>query len=344
MIPQNHPLDSRKSPFIVEPVLSPAGVAYRVEAGLPPADQEEAKYLAGNLGSTKTPALVEREVFEALLPPLPFPEVLSERGELSKRRIAGKSIMDHRERLARALLDRFDSFQATERIEFSTAKAEGVQDFALDPRKFTEYLLNRKHPKGGAKAKLFVEVLGIEPSDWAYLANQIEQGMTTAPIYRADKSKWGFSHGALVIVTGRNGKTAVLETGWLVDVSGTANFVTAYPYDGPISKPLFSPQPLVVEPDLSGEQRWAAIYERAVTAGEAAANAVQPTPMIVEGYGTEWEGACGFGWVRFPTARHPMAKWLLKTDRGSRSRPGVSVWSKARTQSVDRNSACPPCQ
>jgi hypothetical protein len=143
--------------------------------------------------------------------------------------------------------------------------------------------LNGKHPKGGGKAKFFVAGLGIEPNDWRFLADQIERAMASAPIYRVDKNAWGFPYGALVLVTGRNGKPAVLETGWVIESGGPAKFVTAYPYDGDVSLPLVAPEPFVVDPNLSNDARWAAIYERAVTAGESAAQAAPPSPMIIHG-------------------------------------------------------------
>jgi hypothetical protein len=320
-------------------ILGPIGIIYEAKTYLPLEDQKGALYLARNLGSSKVPKGLEWEEFEAALPPLLFLQKLSERGELSMRRIAGKSKTGHRERLARALLQRFDAISSEERFEFSTANAEGVRDFVFDPRKFTEYLLNGKHPKGGGKAKFFVAGLGIEPNDWRFLADQIERAMASAPIYRVDKNAWGFPYGALVLVTGRNGKPAVLETGWVIESGGPAKFVTAYPYDGDVSLPLVAPEPFVVDPNLSNDARWAAIYERAVTAGESAAQAAPPSPMIIHGYGTEWEGLCGYGWVHLPNARHPMAKWLLKTKNGRRANPGVSIWSTAMTQSLDRNRA-----
>jgi hypothetical protein len=188
------------------------------------------------------------------------------------RRLAKKGEIGHRERLAQAILERFEADESDTSLVFSTAKSEGVREFEFDQRKFVDYLLNRSHPENGGKAKFFVEELSIEPGDWRFLADQIERGMATAPLYRVNPTKWGFSHGAYVLVTGRNDKSAVLETGWMITSGGSARFVTAYPYGGNVREPLVRSEPFVIRADLSGDDRWAAIYDRATREAERAAH------------------------------------------------------------------------
>lgn len=320
-------------------VLGPGGITYRIEHGLPEEDRHEAMFLAEELGSGRPPALLEEDEFEEILPPLNYPARPSERGELSRQRVAGKMEMSHRERLGRALLEHFEGLQDGERVSFSTAREEGVSEFHFPPEKFTRYLLNLDHPEGRGKALLFVNELGIQPNDWRFLASQIEQAMATAPIYRAGKNAQGFTHGAYVLVNGRTGKTLVLETGWILEPGQPARFVTAYPAKAELAAELNAPTPIVVEPSLTGDQRWAETYRIAHAAGEKAASAAQPTPMVVEGHGTEWEGLCGFGWAQLPNGRHPMAKWLVRNNHGYSTSPGVRVPSPVRTQSLDRNRA-----
>jgi hypothetical protein len=328
-----------ESMFNKEIVLSPDGILYHAESYLDQADQDEALALVKMKGSSKPIVGLDWDQFEAALPPVTIPKELSDRGLITAQRISGKAALTHRERLARALVEVLENRRSDEPVTFQTAKEEGIPDFELDPKKFTEYLLNVSHPKGGPKAKFFLEVLGIEQNDWQFLADQIKRGVIEAPLYRLDKTKWEFSHGALISVTGRNGVTAILETGWAFTSGGPARFITAYPYDGKPTTTLETHEPFIVSQSLTGDAKWLAIYERALQEGKKAAAATQPNPMVLVGYGTEWDGMCGFGWVHFPSARHPMAKWLLKNGYGSRSHPGVRVWSKAKTQSWDRNRA-----
>src|SRR5690606_23879106 len=117
-------------------------------------------------------------------------------------------------------------------------------------------------PHGGSKARFFVETLDIKQSDWRYLANQIERAMQDATIFRVGKTAFGITHRAFVRVRGRNGREAVLQSGWEIKESGAARLVTAYPGDadeetGP------SPQSTIVDPNLSGDPRWDAIYQMA---------------------------------------------------------------------------------
>jgi len=295
-------------------------------------------HIARGLGSGKEPRLVKEDEFVGLLPPIDTPP-LSERGELSRERVGGRMTPSHREKVARALLEHYEDLSSEQRIEFSTAKEAGASDFEFDPRKFTDYLFNLEHKAGGPKARFFIDELGISPGDWKFLANQIERGMISAPIYRAVLKTHGFSHGAYVLVTGRNGKRAVLETGWIIEAGQPARFVTAYPGDSEHAESLRAPLPEVVDPQLKGDARWKAIYDLANEVGQASAEAVTPTPMVVQGYSPNWEGYCGSGWARLPDARYPMARWLLRMQKGRKSYPGVDVGPPLQTQSMERNRA-----
>jgi len=57
---------------------------------------------------------------------------------------------------------------------------------------------------------------------------------------------------------------------------------------------------------------WQAIYDEACAAGNAAAAACKPEPMLIQGYAPVMGGVCGFAGVKFPDARKPFAKWLVK--------------------------------
>lgn len=143
----------------------------------------------------------------------------------------------------------------------------------------------------------------------------------------------------LVLVTGRNKRTAVIETGWRVPEEGPALFVTAYPADQELSKGL-SPNPVSVPPpNVLGKARWATIHELADNAGMLAAERAIPTPMVLEEFGTVWEGECGFGWVQLSDSRPSFSRWIVAQKHGYSSRPGVKIFSNAPTQSVVKHRA-----
>ena len=279
----------------------------------------------------------DAEDFDARFPQPAISTANSPRGDLSALRLAGND-PGHRSRVAHELM-RIDSDKITSPIAFSARKpADGIE-FLLPSAKFTDYLLNSGHKEGGPKAKFFAERLDIQPDDWRYLADQILQGVKGAEFYRLRLSPFGASHGALVLVTGRNGKTAVIETGWRVPEEGPALFVTAYPADRERSKGLAPNPERVPHPNVVGKSRWAAIDEFANRAGLFAAAAVIPKPMVLERFGTIWEGECGFGWVQLPDGRTSFARWIVAQGHGYPNRPGVSIYSRAETQSVMKNRA-----
>jgi len=150
-------------------ILDKLGSVSRIDYNLPREDRDDALIRAGGMGSSGQNRLLEPDDFDTVLPLLVYPEQNSERGEISRRRIASKLTTDHRDQLIHALLDAYEASPPSTRVEFSTALDAGVSKFELPPEKFTGYLLNASHPEGGGKAKALIGSLGIEPSDWQFL-------------------------------------------------------------------------------------------------------------------------------------------------------------------------------
>lgn len=298
-------------------------------------EQSGAGEFAEDYGA-KNYRVLEAEEYHQLVPALNYSTVVSERGRLSLERMQG-SLTTHRKRVADALVKYRDVPRDYRFVLKSTDWTE--PDFAVDEAKFTKYLLDPEHPTGGPKARFFTETLGIAPSDWRYLADQLVQGAALAELYRVQVTSWEFTHGAIVRVTGRNGKTVLVETGWKLAEEGPAFLVTAYPYAGE-ERPSIPPVTSRVPPlGLSSDDRFQSIFEIASREGLKAGTAVIPPPMVLKEYGTIWEGECGFAWVHLPDARTPFARWLSKRDIGYPGRPGRIVFSSLKTQSVVRNRA-----
>lgn len=94
------------------------------------------------------------------------------------------------------------------------------------------------------------------------------------------------------------------------------------------------------------------IYEKAMAAGKAAAEAKVPTPMhvvqtagfggpIVKRYEPVMDGVCGFAWVKVKPATQPFAKWLKATGkvRGAAYGGGYDLWISDYNQSMERKEA-----
>lgn len=278
-------------------------------------DPEEDLAVAKRYGATK-PVVLAFDDYEKQVPPSLTSATLSARGTVSAERISGKSKPSHREKLARELLDYLHTNPQIVEFDFTTELAPEQHEFVCKEAKIKSYLLNLEHPNGKSKAKFFLEYLGIEQEDWRYLADQICGGMETAVLYRVSNNPYGVTHGAYIEINGRNGRTALIETGWIIEGDKSASFVTAYPYSGELETKPNAPPENIAPMHLEGDNRWADIYKRAQLAGDAAAKACIPTPMTLVDYEPIFAGQCGFAWITVHDARKGMARWLKKNGIG----------------------------
>lgn len=318
--------------------LDSSGIHYQIDSGLDQADIDEATWIAESFGSSIASEVEEYGEYIAGEPSFEVPTENSQRGDLSAERVAGHLTDTHRQKAARVILEYFDGVPKTESLEF-VASSSSPSDFIVEEKKLTLYLLNVDHKDGGPKAKFFIEKLGILPEDWRYLAEQLSSGAAKAKLYRVKATQFGYSHGAYVAVTGRNGKVYAVETGWQIPNEGPARLITAYPADKGILVELETTDPVVVAISLSGDARWQAVYDIAHAKGVEAVTAKVATPMVLEKFGTVWDGMCGFGWVDFTDARKPFPKWLVKKGLAYATSPGVRMFSNTNEQSIDKNKA-----
>lgn len=312
--------------------VGPSGLAFRRDL----IDEEDDLHFESEYGATRTTTYPAEE-FDALFPAVQIPSTSSNRGELTAKRLAGND-PGHRARVARELID-FKTKTPAHQFSFSARRPNDGIEFVLPPEKFTNYLLKIDHKDGGPKARFFIENLGIDPADWRYLADQILQGAKAGALYRVSVSEYGASHGILVLVTGRNQKVAVVETGWRVPEEGPALFVTAYPAEEKRGAGLTANSSRVPPQSVGGNDRWLAIHDAAHSAGVVAGARIIPTPMVLRDYGAIWEGECGFAWTRLADARSSFARWILSQGHGHRSDPGVSISANVPTQSMAKKQA-----
>ena len=282
-------------------------------------DQEEDESIAESYGASSKPILLDPEEFHKNCPPALETDQLSERGLLSVSRKEGKSTLSHNQKLAIAILEYLHENPDVEGVSFNVGEKSERTNFLCDENKVKNYLLNLDHPDGGPKARFFTESLGIKRDDWRYLADQISGAMSTAFIFRVKNSNYGINHGALIEIRGRNERTAIIQTGWMVKSGEPPRLVTAYPHSGPVNVKLEAPLQNIASPELEGAEKWADIYRRANEAGEKAAHLCTPTPMTLSEHSPIFAGLCGFAWVTVPDARRGMAKWLKDNGIGRKN-------------------------
>jgi len=93
-----------------------------------------------------------------------------------------------------------------------------VEKVTVDTRKVTEYALNPNNTSGGAnKARVFESALGYNQSNSSHLMQQIQVKLPTSKAVLGVADKYGQRFTVDITVTGPNGKTAIVRTGWILE-------------------------------------------------------------------------------------------------------------------------------
>ena len=83
----------------------------------------------------------------------------------------------------------------------------------MDSRKFTEYALNPA--KDPDKAKAFMLALGYDLSNWQELEEKVAAAIKTSRARQKRETEYGIQYESILQITGANGKTANVTTGWI---------------------------------------------------------------------------------------------------------------------------------
>ncbi|MCL2083445.1 MAG: hypothetical protein FWH04_09485 [Oscillospiraceae bacterium] len=92
-----------------------------------------------------------------------------------------------------------------------------VDKVVVDPRKVIDYALNPTHSKGKHKAKVFESALGYNQSNSAHLIEQVQQKLATSEAVSGKIGNHGRIFSVDMPITGPNGNTAIVRTGWIID-------------------------------------------------------------------------------------------------------------------------------
>jgi len=107
--------------------------------------------------------------------------------------------------------------------------SEIVERVIIDPRKLTEYALNQEAPWGRHKAIVFEKALGITQQNYVDLLVQIERQVLISEAVLHSEDRFGRRYTVDLVITGAEGRQAVVRTGWLVPPDATeARLVTLY--------------------------------------------------------------------------------------------------------------------
>jgi hypothetical protein len=98
----------------------------------------------------------------------------------------------------------------------------------LDIRKIHDYCLNRSHPRGRHKARVFRQALDLQRSDAAWLRDILLEAARSSEASQVAMDAWGAQWRVDATVT-RHEKSAVVRTLWILRTDETVpRFVTCW--------------------------------------------------------------------------------------------------------------------
>lgn len=273
-------------------------------------------------------------------PSKPRKQPLSPRGERAIAALAQKQSSTVEARVIEAIDEAFRA-RAPGEFKFEAVGSAGDLLEAIMPEgKFAHYLFNREHKDGGPKSAFFIEVLGIDPEDWRYLAAQFYRGLLMAKPDNLELREWedgyGMRFNVQMRIRGRKGAEAVVRTGWMLKPGSLPSLSSAMPGDRDAD--VVDPgEPPILPPGPRTDKSWATLWRWASEAGVKAFNEVVPTPMYLVGYPPIPEGEMGSAAIRVRDARRGLARWLARSGIGDKdSYGGILVFDENPGTSVER--------
>ncbi|EKN4801470.1 hypothetical protein ABGN33_003137 [Yersinia enterocolitica] len=283
--------------------------------------------------------------YEAQAPIFPSTKNLAKKheSELSKTQVVMQN--SHSEELAKKLLSKYSSInQVPFEIEFKALTLD-QEHLKIPVEKLLQYILNNEHEKGKHKAHLFQHILGINSSQWRYLAYQLIHESSRAEVLQLDVTKYGIKYVTVVEVIGLNGRKATVKAAWKVS-ENTSKLVTAYPEE----KSLIVPKENITPPpfipiDGNVKAYWKNIFEVAHNEGIKSAKDCIPEPIpwqssVSMAGGIEPEGMCGYAYIQL-SKESDFAKWILRNKLGTTVKGSneIKISAKSESQSLDREKA-----
>lgn len=252
---------------------------------------------------------------------------------------------NHSERIAKELLSTFSSAnEILYKIEFTT-QASDENYLKVPVEKLLNYALNMEHEQGKHKAFLFHHHLGIDFSQWRYLAYQLINESNHANILNVTRTEYAIKYETIIEVVGLNGKKCAVKAAWKIS-ENNAQLITAYPEKKPQEAPKENTTPLHLIINKGDDERcWKDIFEAAHNEGLKFAQECIPEPMpwvisFHESGGIESEGKCGYAYIILD-GENDFAKWVLRHKCGNKSRESsdIEIHAKSESQSIDRGKA-----
>jgi hypothetical protein len=107
-------------------------------------------------------------------------------------------------------------------------KLPGSSEVQISRSKVIGYLLATGHPVGGAKAR-YLESRGFTLEAPVVLESALRRLAMDGTVITEEATRWGTKCFVVGTIDAPDGNPMTLDTVWIVDESGVATFVTAYP-------------------------------------------------------------------------------------------------------------------
>ena len=281
-------------------------------------------------------ATLPYEEFEEIAPSINLPDSLSARGLVTEMRMRRRMALDIHQKVMSALTQSRSLHDVDRPFEWDLLQLpDAPEEINVQAKKLTDYLLNPENKDNRGKAKFFEQHLAITPKDWTYLHGQIVDGLGNVSYEDVRLDDYGVRFTANLPVTGQNGATATIETGWIVRHGERAFFVTAFPAKKNAVLESQAIPPSVVSGNLEGDARWQTIYILAMQAARKAMEECVPKPLVVESQ-VYMEGDCGGAFVVIEDGRTSFVRWLRKNGLGRRYyQRGYSISAEQIGQSAE---------
>lgn len=121
---------------------------------------------------------------------------------------------------------------AKARSIFSKSLLPNYKKAEIPIEKFTKYALNMDHPKGKDKAIAFEKALGYNINNTEDLIADIYKKLSIYPAKLRPKTQYGQPFEVRMLLTGPNGKTAYVKTGWIINKGDKNPRLTSAYVDG----------------------------------------------------------------------------------------------------------------
>ncbi len=263
-------------------------------------------------------------------------ETLSPMGCASSKVLRSRGRVAHGENVLSALREQLDSAKGRTDAAVTFGKKEFGSPRA-EVRKIRNYCLNEEHIDGKHKAVLFQRLLGITAANWYVLAEQLAGGIEQELVNRPKKTNWGVQYESRIPVTGPNGVTKIVTSGWIIRENEAPFLTSAYIEEGAEADKPSALAHLLIS-DIDAPDFFDRLFQTAHAHAMDASDNWTPTPMWLEGYDKPIaEGLIGSAWVELPSGISPFARWLRKNKLSSAYSKSRRILARSGSQSVEKD-------